>query len=158
MKTQWKHFLAAAAAPLGVGILSALLTFQNMMSFDQLIKPSITPPSWLFPTVWTILYLLMGIASYLISVSAKASASEIQQALFSYTSQLIFNFFWPLLFFNLHAYLFAFLWLCVLLFLILLTTLEFFEIDQTAGYLLVPYLIWVTFAGYLNLTIYLLNK
>jgi len=158
MKTHWKIFFIAIAIPLTVGALSALLTRESMMTFELLVKPPLSPPAWLFPVVWTILYFLMGAASYLVFTSEQASSQEIRQALSSYALQLFFNFFWSIIFFNLMTYLFAFIWLCVLLFLIVLTALQFFRIHKTAGYLLVPYIIWVTFAGYLNLSIYLLNR
>lgn len=157
IKIQWKILFIAIAIPLAVGALSALLTRESMTTFDLLVKPPLSPPPWLFPVVWTILYTLMGAASCLVFVSEEASMEEIRQALSVYALQLFFNFFWSILFFHFEAYLLSFVWLCILLFLILLTALQFFRINKTSGYLLVPYIIWVTFAGYLNLTIYLLN-
>ena len=157
IKIQWKIFFIAITIPLAVGALSALLTRESMMTFELLVKPPLSPPAWLFPVVWTILYTLMGAASCLVFVSEEASMEEIRQALSVYTLQLFFNFFWSILFFHFEAYLLSFVWLCILLFLILLTALQFSRINKAAGYLLVPYIIWVTFAGYLNLTIYLLN-
>lgn len=95
----------------------------------------------------------MGIASYLVLTSGKPNDA----ALTVYGIQLAFNFFWPIIFFNLGMYLFAFIWLVVLWLLILKTALLFYQISKPAGYLMIPYLLWVTFAGYLNLSIYLLN-
>lgn len=109
----------------------------------------------LFPVVWTVLYILMGIASYLVLTSAKPNRSR--SALLVYGVQLFFNFFWPILFFSLKLYLSAFFWLVLLWLLILVTTVLFYKIAKPAGLLLVPYLLWVAFAGYLNLGIYLLN-
>lgn len=106
--------------------------------------------------VWTVLYELMGIASYLVSAS-DAPQEEKARALWTYGIQLAFNFLWPIAFFNLKWYLSAFLWLVILWILILITALRFGRIRRPAGYLLVPYLLWVAFAGYLNLGIYLLN-
>ena len=120
------------------------------------MQPPLSPPGWLFPVVWTVLYVLMGIASYLVSVS-DAPHEEKARALWTYGIQLAFNFLWPIAFFNLKWYLFAFLWLVILWILILITALRFGRIRKPAGYLLVPYLLWVAFAGYLNLGIYLLN-
>ncbi|MBD5478052.1 MAG: tryptophan-rich sensory protein [Lachnospiraceae bacterium] len=153
MKIQWKNLITCIAIPLAVGSLSALLTRNSMETFNTIAKPGLAPPGWLFPVVWTILYVLMGIASYLVLTSGKPN----DKALTTYGIQLIFNFFWSLIFFNLELYLFAFVWLVLLWLLILKTTLLFYQISKPAGYLMVPYLLWVTFAGYLNLSIYLLN-
>ena len=153
MKIQWKNLITCIAIPLAVGSLSALLTRNSMETFNAVTKPGLAPPGWLFPVVWTILYVLMGIASYLVLKSGKPN----DKALTTYGIQLIFNFFWSLIFFNLELYLFAFVWLVLLWLLILKTTLLFYQISKPAGYLMVPYLLWVTFAGYLNLSIYLLN-
>ena len=98
----------------------------------------------------------MGIASYLVLTSGK-SEENIQRALVLYGIQLAFNFLWPILFFSLSAYLFAFIWLAGLWLLILATTVSFYRLSNIAGRLMIPYLVWVTFAGYLNLGIYLLN-
>lgn len=154
MKKQWKLFVLCLAVPLLTGGLSALLTQNGMQTFDILTKPRLAPPGWLFPIVWTILYILMGIASYLVITSGKTNRS----AIIAYSLQLIFNFFWPIIFFNLELYLFAFVWIVVLWLLILITTYLFFQISEPAGYLMIPYLLWVSFAGYLNLSIYLLNE
>lgn len=124
-----------------------------MENFAMLQKPTFAPPGFLFPVVWTILYVLMGIASYLVLTSGKPTGN----ALIVYGIQLVFNFFWSILFFNLGLCMFAFLWLVLLWLLILLTTVLFYQILKPAGYLMIPYLLWVTFAGYLNLGIYLLN-
>lgn len=153
MKIQWKNLITCLAIPLAVGSLSALLTQNSMETFNSITKPSLAPPGWLFPVVWTILYILMGIASYLVLTSGKPNT----YALTVYGIQLVFNFFWSIIFFNLELYLFAFIWLVLLWLLILKTTLLFYQISKPAGYLMVPYLLWVTFAGYLNLSIYLLN-
>ena len=153
MKIQWKNLITCLAIPLAVGSLSALLTRNSMETFNAITKPGLSPPGWLFPVVWTILYILMGIASYLVLTSGKPN----DKALTSYVIQLVFNFFWSIIFFNLELYLVAFIWLVLLWLLILKTTILFYEISKPAGYLMVPYLLWVTFAGYLNLSIYLLN-
>ena len=153
MKIQWKKCILCLAVPLAAGGLSALLIRDGMETFQSLNKPALSPPGWLFPVVWSILYLLMGIASYLVLTSEKTSRS----VLTVYGIQLVFNFFWPILFFNLGYYLFSLIWLVILWGLILVTILLFFRISRPAGYLMLPYLLWVSFAGYLNLSIYLLN-
>lgn len=153
LKIQWKKLIICLAIPLAVGGLSAFLTRNSMENFESINKPILAPPGWLFPVVWTILFILMGIASYLVLTSGKSNTS----ALAIYGIQLVFNFFWSIIFFNLEMYLFAFIWLVVLWLLILKTTILFYQISKPAGYLMIPYLLWVTFAGYLNLAIFFLN-
>ena len=156
MKIHLKKLLIAIGIPLLVGGLSALLTMGSMSSFEEVRKPPLSPPSWLFPVVWTILFILMGIASYLI-VTAEENTLKLP-ALVLYGTQLFFNFFWSIIFFNLEAYLFAFVWLIILWLLILATIVTFYKISKPAAFLLIPYLLWVTFAGYLNFGIFLLNR
>ena len=156
MKTDKKRLLLCLAVPLMVGAAAGLLTQNSMETFEALKQPPLSPPGGLFPVVWTALYLLMGISSYLVCVS-DAAREEKSRALWAYGVQLAFNFLWPIFFFNLAWYLFAFAWLVVLWILILITALRFRRIRSLAGRLLIPYLLWVAFAGYLNLGIYLLN-
>ena len=152
MNINWKNLITAISIPLAVGGLSALLTGDGMQSFQTVNQPPLSPPAWLFPLVWTILYILMGIASYL--VVGKEGSSK---ALTLHAIQLIFNFFWSVWFFGFGWSLFSFLWLICLWILILATLISFYRISKPAGYLLLPYLLWVTFAGYLNLGVYLAN-
>lgn len=153
MKIQWKNLITCLAIPLAVGALSSLLTQNSMKTFASVNKPPFSPPGFLFPIVWTILYILMGIASYLVVVSGKPN----EKALTVYGVQLLFNFFWPIIFFNLERYLLAFIWLVLLWLLIAKTISLFYKISKPAGYLLLPYLLWVTYAGYLNFFIWRLN-
>lgn len=155
LKIQWKKLLICIAIPLAVGGLAALLTMNSMETFGRLNQPPLSPPAWLFPVVWTILYTLMGIASYLVLVSEKVYRAK--SALTLYGIQLAFNFLWSIVFFNLNAYWFAFVWLIILWVLIIVTTVLFYRISKAAGYLMIPYLIWVTFAAYLNFAIAMLN-
>lgn len=127
-----------------------------MEKFAHLEQPPLSPPGWLFPVVWTILFFLMGVASYLV-VRSDAPWEKKKKALIFYGIQLVVNFFWSILFFNFGMYLFAFFWLLLLWVLILVTLVLFGRIRPAAGWLLVPYLLWVTFAGYLNFGIFLLN-
>ena len=157
MKQKWKQLIVCLFLPLAVGALSALFSGGGMEAFSQMNKPPLSPPGWLFPVVWTVLYLLMGLASWLV-LSSDAPREKIRKALLVYGIQLAVNFFWSIIFFSLQMYLFAFLWLVLLLWvLIIVTMVKFYEIRQTAGELLLPYLLWVTFAGYLNFAIFLLN-
>ena len=156
MKIDFKKLIINITVPLGVGALSALISMGSMDSFASLDKPPLSPPAWLFPVVWSILYILMGISSYLITQSGKPARTK--TALTVYGVQLLFNFMWSIIFFNFEAYLFAFIWLIVLLTLIIANAYLFYKIDRRAGFLFIPYLLWVTFAGYLNFGIFLLNK
>ena len=128
----------------------------GMDTFETLNQTPLSPQGWLFPVGWRSLYILMGVAADLVLTSGR-SQEGIRRALVLYGIQLAFNFLWPIFFFSLSAYLFAFIWLVALWLLILATTVSFYRISDIAGYLMIPYLVWVTFAGYLNLGIYLLN-
>ncbi len=156
MNENRKKLPICIAIPLVVGGLSAWLSREGMRGFAALDKPPLSPPGWLFPVVWTILYVLMGLASYLVLTSGRDRRS-VNRALLPYGAQLGVNFFWSIIFFDLSLYLFAFLWLVLLWALILATALRFYRISPAAGHLMVPYLLWVTFAGYLNFGVYLLN-
>ena len=151
-----KALIPALALPLAVGGLAAFLTADAMKLFAIVPKPPLSPPGWLFPIVWSILYLLMGYASYRVAVS-DAPLETRRQALTLYGVQLFLNFLWPILFFGLEWRLAAFFLLLLLWLAIFLTQRLFSNIDETAADLLLPYLLWVTFAGYLNLGVYLLN-
>ena len=150
MKINWKKLLICLAIPLAVGGLGALLS-GGMRDYGAMVKPPLSPPGWVFPVVWSILYLLMGYASYRVLESGKT------KPLILYGLQLLANFIWPLLFFGGGWFLLSFFWLIVLWVLIYLTIRAFSKVDETAGNLLIPYILWVTFAAYLNFGIYLLN-
>ena len=153
---KWKQLAVCVAIPLAVGALAALLSRGAMEDYQDLYKPLLSPPSWLFPVVWTILYVLMGLASYYV-YSSSASPERIRRAMKAYALQLAANFIWPLIFFVLGAYLIAFLWLILLFALALVCALRFGYIDARAGRLMAPYLVWLFFAAYLNLGVHLLN-
>lgn len=157
MKSNKKILAIFIAIPLLVGVLSAFLTMNSMEVFANVDKPPFSPPAWLFPVVWTILYTLMGVSSYLVWNST-SDKEEIAGALRIYAYQLIVNFLWPTFFFNLEWYLFSFFWLILLWILVLTMILKFKEISKIAAYLNIPYLIWLTIAAYLNLTIWMLNR
>lgn len=154
MKIQWKQLFLCLAVPLIIGGLAALLTKNSMTAFEVIRKPALSPPGWVFPAVWAVLYILMGTACYLVIICGKPVA----RSLMLYGIQLMVNFLWPILFFNLELYLLSFLCLVLLWIFVLLTAWAFSRISKTAGYLMIPYLLWITFAGYLNFSIYLLNK
>lgn len=155
MKMKGKLFISSILVSVGVGALAGLLTMNGMEAYQAYIKPPLTPPSWIFPIVWGILYVLMGISAYLISVS---NHPQKERALKVYGMQLFLNFCWPIVFFNLQESLLAFVILVLLWILIILMIYMFSKINPIAGKLQIPYLLWVTFAGYLNLAIYFLNQ
>lgn len=150
-------FFIAVLLPLTVGSISGALTMNSMNTYSQVVLPSFAPPSWLFPIVWTILYILMGIASFLI-YRTQAPAGLRLRAFWLYGAQLVVNFIWPLIFFSLQQYLAALICILLLLALIGATMVAFSKINKTAAWLMLPYLLWVSFAGILNLSIYLLNS
>ena len=156
MKPKWKLLIICMLIPLAVGGLSAWLVRGSMDIFKSLNKPPLSPPGWLFPVVWTVLYALMGFASYLV-LTADADRKQARQALTLSAVQLGVNFIWPILFFGLSWYGISFLWLLLLWLLVLGTTIRFYRISTKAGDLMLPYLLWVTFAAYLNFGIYRLN-
>lgn len=153
MKTSSKsNLIIAVLIPLAAGMLSSL--FGGSMSYASLNKPAFSPQGYVFPVVWTLLYILMGISSYLIAASDNPGK---RRALTVYALQLAFNFFWSILFFGLSQYWYAFLWLIALIVLIILMIIRFYQIQPLAAYLQIPYLLWCLFAAYLNYTIYTLN-
>ena len=156
-KIRWKELIIAVALPLAVGALSAWLTRDAMKDFENVAQPPLSPPMWVFPVAWTLLYVLMGIASYLVYTSG-ASEARIRRALSVYGMQLAVNFFWSTIFFTLRMYLAAFVWLVLLWVLVAVCIVFFRHISKTASRLLLPYLAWLTFAGYLNIGVWLLNR
>ena len=150
MKINWKKLLICLAIPLTVGGLGALLS-GGMSDYGAMVKPPLSPPGWVFPVVWSILYLLMGYASYRVLETGNTKPLTL------YGLQLLANFIWPLLFFGGGWFLLSFFWLITLWVLIYLTIRAFSKVDETAGNLLIPYILWVTFAAYLNFGIYLFN-
>ena len=123
---------------------------------DTIIKPPLSPPAILFPIVWSVLYALMGIGAARISLCPPSAQRK--RALYLYAAQLAFNFFWSIIFFRFQAFGFALIWLLILWALILWMILAFRKLDTLAGGLQIPYLLWVSFAGYLNAGVLLLNS
>ena len=158
MKSKLKIYIIGILIPLLVGGLSALLTSGSMDIYSSIITPPLSPPSILFPIVWTILFILMGISSAMIYSTETSPLPQRKSALYTYALSLIFNFFWSLIFFSGREYFFAFIWLIILWFLIFRTIKKYLKINPLAAYLQIPYLLWVTFAGYLNFAIWILNR
>ena len=140
--------LVSLLISLGTGVIAGFLTFGSMAQYQEMYHPPLAPPGWVFPVVWLFLYTLMGIASYRIYLkNPKAEALKL------YLIQLAVNFFWPVFFFNLGWQLFAAVWLLVLWYLVFIMIKEFARIDEGAARLMIPYLVWLTFAAYLNIVI-----
>ncbi len=152
-----KPYIISVLISLGTGGLSALLTMGSMDIYSELKTPPLAPPSILFPIVWTVLYVLMGISAAIIYEKRKEEPEKVRSALTVYGASLIVNFLWSIIFFNLRCFLVAFIWIILLFYLILRTIMQYRPISSTAAYLQIPYAIWVAFAGYLNFGIWFLN-
>lgn len=144
------------AIPLCIGGISSMLTKEMMKDYASMIKPPLSPPGWLFPIVWTILYILMGIASYMV-INSGADHDLIVKAMIFYGIQLVLNFFWSILFFTYSLYLWAFIELIAMWITIIISTVMFFRTDIKAGILMIPYILWSSFAAYLNYASYKLS-
>lgn len=155
------QIIIAILIPLGGGLLVSLLTRDAMGQFNSFKQPPLAPPAWLFPVAWTILYILMGFASYLIyrqyKTSKKAEQAVAKSALVLYVVQLILNFAWTPIFFNLGQFWLALVILLVMWLVEILILAKARKISRPAFYCLIPYLLWTTFAAYLNISIALLN-
>ena len=152
----WKAYLIWILLTEAVGGLAALLTQESVKLYGSVIQtPPLSPPASVFPIAWTILYALMGVSAARIWLLPGSAARR--AALRVYLLQLAVNFFWSLWFFNLQAFGFAFFWLVLLCALIVRMLLAFRELDAPAGWLQLPYLLWVFFAGYLNYGVWMLN-
>jgi len=154
MRSKVKTYVISIAAALAVGGLSALLTGDSMEKYKALRQPPLAPPGWVFPVVWTVLFVLMGVGAAMVCLSGSSSKKK---PIAIYGLQLAVNFFWTILFFLLEARLFAFFWLLLLLSLAVWMAVSFGRVNKTAGVLQIPYILWLLFAGYLNLAVYLLN-
>ena len=155
-KSTWKTYAFWIALAEAVGAFSGWLTRKSVKIYNAAVKqPPLSPPSIVFPIVWGILFILMGMGAARIYLSPASKARS--RSLLLFLVQLAFNFFWSIIFFNLQAFGFAFLWLIALWILILLMILSFREVDQPAAWLQIPYLLWVTFAAYLNFGVWMLN-
>lgn len=152
-----KTYGISIAIPLAVGGLSALITCNSMDIYDQINQPFLAPPSWLFPVVWTILFILMGVSVGLIYEAKNAKPEDKKKAFILYGVNLVLNFLWSIIFFNFGSFFIAFLLLMLLIFVILRMITAFNKISPTAAYLQVPYIIWCCFASYLTASIWLMN-
>lgn len=150
-------YLVAISIPMTVGIVAAALTRDSMDIYDTLKSPPLAPPAILFPIVWTILYVLMGVSSAMVFIDRELSPDETRKGFVWYGASLVLNFSWSIIFFNLQASFFALLVLLALLYTIIKTIIEYYKVKPLVAYLQIPYALWVSFAGYLNAGIWLLN-
>lgn len=154
MKINFKRLIIITIITFVVGSFFSWFTMNNMDTFKELEKP-VNVPAMLFPIVWSILYLLMSISCYIITRSNNKGK---EKALVWYGIQLVINSLWSLIFFGFGAYLFAFIWIILLLITVVIMTAKFYNIDKRAAYINIPYVLWIIFAGYLNFGISLLNR
>lgn len=157
MDINFKKLFKSIIIPLLAGGVASFLTMNAMDTFEKLNQPALSPPGWVFPVVWTILYTLMGISLYLVNESGGTESDKVNSRRLFYV-QLAVNFLWPIFFFNFNWFLFSFIWLVFLWVLIVIMIKRFADVNKLAGYLNIPYLLWITFAGYLNFAIWMLNK
>lgn len=143
--------------PLGLGFIVGQLNRNSMAVYNGLQKSFLNPPAIVFPIVWTILYILMGIAAYRIYMINKSGKND-NGAYFYYLVQLGVNLLWPFVFFGFRLYGVSFVILLILLVLVIITTIKFFKVDKIAGILMIPYILWLIFAGVLNFFAYMLNE
>lgn len=156
-KHNWKPYVFWIGITEAVGGLSGLMTRNGTEIYNAtIIQPPLSPPSWVFPVVWGILFALMGFSAARISLAPPSR--ERSRGLNLYIAQLVVNFFWSLIFFNAQAFGFAFFWLLLLWVLVLWMILTFRKVDPLAAKLQIPYLLWLTFAAYLNLGVWYLNR
>ena len=156
-KSAWKTYAFWILLTEAVGGLSGWLTRKGSKLYETTIRqPPLSPPGIVFPIVWGILFALMGISAARLWLAPPSLART--RGLRLFFLQLFFNFFWSIIFFNLQAFGFALLWLLVLWGLILLMILTFRKTDAPAAWLQVPYLLWVSFAAYLNFGVWMLNR
>ena len=156
-KSNWKVYAFWIVLAEAIGALSGWLTRKGVKVYNATVEqPPLSPPSIVFPIVWGILFVLMGIGAARIYLAPASNARS--RSLLLFLVQLVFNFFWSIIFFNWQAFGFASLWLIALWVLILLMILSFRKVDKPAAWLQIPYLLWVTFAAYLNFGVWLLNR
>ena len=155
-RANWKPYLAWILLSEGIGTLAGFLTREGTQLYSQVIfQPPLSPPAMVFPVVWIILYALMGIGAARVWLAPPSPARS--RGLTLFLVQLVFNFGWSLIFFNLQAFGFALIWLAALWALIVGMLAAFRQIDRIAALLQIPYLLWVTFAAYLNFGVWMLN-
>ena len=156
MSSKTKNVLKVIFYSLIVIVLAIFGSVGSKEYYSTLNLPKGAPPSWVFPVAWGIIYTLMIVSAIIIVLKAKDGMYK-KDALSFYYTQILVNAFWPYLFFVFKTPLLAFLWLVLLLVLVVLTALKFYNLNKTAGYLFIPYILWLLYAGYINLFVIFLN-
>ena len=157
-KINIRTLIIALTLPFVAGSIGSVATISSIPTwYALLIKPSFNPPNWLFGSVWTLLYVLMGVSLYLILKDWKGEKTQ-RKAVGIFILQLVLNSLWSIIFFGFKMPLPAFLEILILWFVILLNINAFYKINKISGILLIPYILWVSFAGILNFAIYYLNR
>lgn len=142
-----KKLVISCLIPLSLGLLVSF--FLNTNLYEQLIKPEFSPPRIIFPIVWSIIYILLGISNYLTNKNKEANII--------YYISLAINLIWPIIFFNYKEYLIALIWIILLLIFVIIMTIKYFKINKLSGLLQIPYILWILYATYLNYNIFILN-
>ncbi len=156
IKFNLKRFIISLLIPIAVGGLSTLITGSDMKIYDEIVRPKLSPPFIVFPIVWSILYILMGISLYLVWNNGDKTKNKTNAYMF-FASSLLFNFIWSPIFFSAKLFLLSFIILVLMFMAVLATIIAYKPINKCAAILQVPYLIWLVIAGYLNIAIYILN-
>ncbi len=144
-----KKIVFYIAIPLVLGTFVGLLTNEG---YNDMVMPFFAPPGIVFPIVWSILYILMGISRYIIYDNGND-----EECIKLYNTQLVFNLLWSFIFFTFKWYFVAFLWLLILLYLVIKMILSFYKVNKTSAYLQIPYVLWLSFASVLNIAVFILN-
>ncbi len=153
---KYKPYIISVLIALAVGGLSAFVTKDYMDIYDEITRPPLVPPGFIFPIVWTVLYTLMGIGSAIMYTKCRETECNDTWGVI-YILQLVVNFFWSIIYFRMRSFFFAFIWLLLLIGLVIWMIIEFRKISKTAAYLQIPYLIWILFAAFLNFMTFILN-
>ncbi len=156
MKVNWFLLIVFIIVCNLIGSLGAIWTASDGSWYKGINKLSFNPPSWIFAPVWTLLFTLMGIALYFVWVTPSSKIRSVALVLFGV--QFVFNVLWSYLFFGINNLFFSLIEIFVLLVFILATGIYFYFVNRFAGYLLIPYFLWVGFASFLNYYIWNLNR
>ena len=152
---KWRSFFYSFVITFLFAILGGIVTYIGMAKFQHTVQPPLSPPAYLFPIVWSVLFLLMAIGATIIYDSDNEDSPK---ALFIYTIQLTLNFWWCVLFFGFGLYFVSFIWLLILLLAVFIMTVLFYRINKWAGLLQIFYILWLLFAAYLNFGVWFLNR
>ncbi|MFH1511613.1 MAG: TspO/MBR family protein [Candidatus Woesearchaeota archaeon] len=158
MGISWIKLIVSIAITNLAGLIGSFFTMDSVRTWYTTVhRPSFNPPNWVFAPVWTTLFILMGISLYLVW-SKGVGARRVKIAMTIFGAQLALNILWSILFFGLRSPFYAFIEIIVLWAAIILTIAAFYMVSRPAAYLLIPYVLWVTFAAILNFSIYWLNR